>query len=199
MTWRALRKLLIAFACWGAFLALVLLTRSKILGVAFFVSVGFSAILAKVISLRRPNGPSWQTARSRFMGLCIALSICAGVAAFLWAEFSSSGPGMPDDNFPLARTVDDPADADARSVDLLHADDLRFVMGDGSGLHGYNVTKIGPDGNCEYTFFEWVAATNPNGDPANTQKWRRAVFSVKPEVWSDLRKLLVEIEFLNFN
>src|SRR5689334_16753846 len=95
-------------------------------------------------------------------------AICAAVAGLALVAWScddrrSTVVGFPQDNHPLARTVDDPASADAGSVDLVGANDFRFTMGDGSGMDGYDVVKIDSDGRCVYTFAQWRRATMPDG------------------------------------
>jgi hypothetical protein len=75
------------------------------------------------------------------------------------------------------------------------ATDLSLEMGDGGGADRYNTIKIGPDGRCQYVFFDRVQITRPDGGIAFEQRGRRTEFVIGPEVLADLRKLLVEIDF----
>jgi hypothetical protein len=92
-------------------------------------------------------------------------------------------------------TVDDPVSADADSVDLVAAKDFQFTIGDGSGLYGYNVLKLGGDGNCTYTFFEFVPDPDPKSEALNKYQWRRADFVVDAKTMADLRQALVDADF----
>jgi hypothetical protein len=135
--------------------------------------------------------------RHRIIGWSTALALCLGVVSLALAV---RGCGPRTDayntlNFPLSRTVDDPASADSGSVDLVGARDFRFIMGDGSGWHGYNVIKIGADGKSEYTFSYWVQGTDSNGSRIQTQHWKCAEFSVDAGTLAELRKLLAEVNF----
>jgi hypothetical protein len=107
---------------------------------------------------------------------------------------TNPGPVEPT-SFPLARTDDDPASADAGAVDLTGAPDFHFTFGDGSGLYGYDVLKVRADGTCRYTARGLVSTTNPSGDVESGYQWRRADFVLAPQTVTELRALLREIDF----
>ena len=135
--------------------------------------------------------------RRRLIRWSVAFTLFAGIVASALAMRGCGESSIASDpeNFPLSRTVDDPASADAGSVDLLSAGDFHFTMGDGSGWSGYNVVKIGADGSCQYTFFEWVTDRDASGNEIRKPQWKRAVFSLDAGTLADLRKLLAEVDF----
>jgi hypothetical protein len=128
----------------------------------------------------------------------VLLISCAAIATLLgawtWHARRTADPAYDGDHLP-AKTVDDPVSADAASVDLIGATDFHFTFGDGSGWHGFNVVKVGPDGRCEYTFFTYGNSDDPETPALRVQKWRRAGFTLDPRTLAALRKRLADIDF----
>lgn len=128
-----------------------------------------------------------------------------GAVAVIWAVAASSGACRHDPrpirlgggdarpytyNFPLHKSEEDPAAADAGAVDLAGAADFSFVMGEGGGQTGYNVVKLSADGVCQYTFINPAAYRYPD-EPY----WKRATFAVDAGTVAELRRLLAEIDY----
>ncbi len=122
--------------------------------------------------------------RRRAIPILITVAVAVLVGARVLTRSKRDGNA-----YILDHTVDDPAIADARSVDLINAPNFRFTFGDGSGMDGFDVLKIGPDGQCEYTFI------NPTERTGRLQ-WKRTAFQVDAPTLANLRKLLVDVKFL---
>ena len=109
------------------------------------------------------------------------VALALGTTIYVW----KAGQLPP----PLGRSIkteDDPVSAEAGSVDLVNAADFQFTWGDGSGMYGYDVVKVTADGRVTYTFAD---------PPNNATKWKYAAFTLDAQTMTDLRKLLVGMDY----
>ena len=83
----------------------------------------------------------------------------------------------------LAHTEDEKEAFPDGSKSVLNANDFVFVLGQGSGWHGYNVLKVNTTGKCEYTF---------GGE--RTGKWQRAAFLLSAAELTELQAKIVETD-----
>jgi hypothetical protein len=118
-----------------------------------------------------------------------ATSLFLGGVAVVWGAWGC------DTLWWNQHTVDDPVSAEADTVDLVGAPDFHFTMGDGSGLGGFNVIKIGADGRCEYAFFELVQGKDAKGSPVLNLQWKRAEFTLDAKTLAEFRGMLAEVNF----
>jgi hypothetical protein len=88
----------------------------------------------------------------------------------------------------LARTEADKDSYSETSKGLLAANDFVFVLGQGSGWHGYNVLRIDSDGHCEFTY---------GGE--QTGKWKRASFALSSDELVALKSQLIELNLFASN
>jgi hypothetical protein len=161
-----------------------------------------------------PIPPSSRWARWLKLAVCVA--VVALLAAAFWYRWIPGRPVPPEwarggicpDNSLSFDVEEDVPSSVAGDVEAVSAPNFLFTMGEGSGLHGYDVIQIWPNGRCEYTFpdvrplmFRPPAATRPAtapaSPPADLYPFRRAVFAVQPQVVADLRQLLVDIDYYN--
>lgn len=159
----------------------------------------------------RPS-PGWV----KWLKLFICLSVVALLAAGFWLRWIPGRPVPPEwarggdspDNSLSYQTEEDVPSSVAGDMEAVSANRFLFTMGEGKGRHGYDVIQIWPNGRCEYTFPDArtvtasSAATRPNTVPGTTPPaelapFRRATFSVSPQVVADLRRLLVDIDYFN--
>lgn len=155
----------------------------------------------------------------------ICVAITALLAAGFWFRWIPGRPvspgwargGASPDNSLTYETEDDSPATRAPDADVLNAPDFLFTMGEGSGLMGYDVIQVWPDGKCEYSYplvsrasalslpaaASTTAPTTPGGavNPASTAvpltPWQRATFTAPPQTVTDLRKLLVDTGYFD--
>ena len=85
---------------------------------------------------------------------------------------------------------------------MLASPDFLFTMGEGSGMMGFDVIQIWPDGKCEYSYPDarpglparpvTGPATAPTTSSTALTPWRRATLHIDPATVADLRRLLVD-------
>jgi hypothetical protein len=106
------------------------------------------------------------------IGAGVVIVLIASLAIFVWTRISPY------------QTEDDPANFPAGTTSSIeNAKDFLFILGQGSGWHGYDVLKVDDNGTCEATF---------GGE--RTGKWRRAKFSLTSNELTQLQKKLVELD-----
>lgn len=109
-------------------------------------------------------------------------------------EFVGDGNGAAT-NFALSKTEPDSPSARLSAADLLGAGDFEFRMGEGSGMYGYDVIKVGADGRCQYTALERTLTYDPVAKAYRRPGWRRADFTADPATVRDLRQLLADVGY----
>jgi hypothetical protein len=157
----------------------------------------------------------------------ICLAITALLAAGFWFRWIPGRPVPPEwtrggaspDNSLTYDTEDDSPATRAADADVLYSSDFLFTMGEGSGLRGFDVIRVWPDGSCEYSYPDLAGfaasalpgpalpaapappatgpTTAPVGPGAQSMPWRRATFTVPPQTVTDLRKLLVDTGYFD--
>jgi hypothetical protein len=137
--------------------------------------------------------------RLQRLRLSVLIAVAVVLGAFWCArQFqksnTSANPWDGSKRSPFGRTEDDPISAFAGSVDLIGAPDFALAIGYG-GHSGHNAIRIGSDGRCRYIYLETVEVTKPDGRIGLEHRWRGRDFEVGRQPVTDLRKLLVEIDF----
>jgi hypothetical protein len=145
----------------------------------------------------------------------ICLAVVAILAAAFWfrwvpgrpvpAEWARGG-ASPDNSLSYDVEEDVPSSV-AGDVEAVSASNFLFSMGEGGGLHGFDVIQIWANGRCEYTYPDVrplldagsakAAPTTGSAAPPDSSPFRRATFSVSPQTVADLRRLLVDVDFFN--
>lgn len=161
--------------------------------------------------------------------VAVCLALTALLAVGFWFRWIPGRPIPPEwarggnspDNSLTYETEDDSPATRVPDAIVLQAPDFLFTMGEGSGLKGFDVLQVGPDGKCEYSYPDYslfstatprtatASATPPTSGPTTTsatatgaarlaaagvemKRWRRAAFTVPPRTVADLRQLLVD-------
>jgi hypothetical protein len=125
--------------------------------------------------------------RKRAISASLIVLLLLGLVGHLRGWFTSENieaqtQAFRENHLPF-KTEDDPASKDASGLDFLTAQGLVFTWGDGSGLRGYDVVKVRPDGTVIYTF-----------QPRNAT-WKRAQFTIDAPTQQALRQLLKDIDY----
>ncbi len=159
-----------------------------------------------------PSSSRW----ARWLKVVVCLAVAALLAAGFWLRWIPGRPvppewargGVSPDNSLSYETEEDLPSSVAGDVEAVSGPDFVFTMGEGTGLHGYDVIQIWANGRCEYTFPDTRPlmgdspatshpATGAASSAADLAPFRRAFFAVDPQVVADLRRLLVDIDYFN--
>jgi hypothetical protein len=128
--------------------------------------------------------------------LMSAVGVLACAIAALYWDYSKRPSSIPYDawprlegedfgeDFPLDRSEDDLSSPRLQTADILRADDFAFTMGIGSGKDGLDVFRVDHAGNASYVF-------SADGD------WWKTEFTLPKDSLLQLRKLLIEIDYLS--
>jgi len=164
------------------------------------------------------DDPTRSSSRwANWLKLAVCLAVAALIAAAFWFRWVPGRPVPPEwarggaspDNSLSYEVEEDLPSSVAGDVEAVSGPNFLFTMGEGTGLHGYDVIQIWANGRCEYTFPDvrplmnplpattTQPTTAPGLTPADLAPFRRAVFAVNPQVVADLRRLLVDIDYFN--
>ena len=105
------------------------------------------------------------------------------------------GTGQTPTNHWLTDTMDDAPGLEVPDAELLSAHDFEFMMGEGGGLHGYDVVKVRADGTCEYTFFDYETRFDPATRVVTRPSWRRSAFQLDARTAGELRELIASTRY----
>jgi len=159
-----------------------------------------------------PSSSSWV----RWLKVAVCLAVVALLAAGFWFRWIPGRPVPPEwarggaspDNSLSYQTEEDVPSSIVGDVEAVSASNFLFSMGEGSSLHGFDVIQIWANGRCEYTYPDVrsqldaspAKATPASGPALSTTDlvpFRRATFSVSPQIVADLRQLLVDVDYFN--
>jgi hypothetical protein len=161
--------------------------------------------------------PSTSSSRgAKWLKAVVCLAVVALLAAAFWFRWIPGRPVPPEwarggaspDNSLSYETEEDVPSSKADDVGAASSPNFLFTMGEGTGLRGYDVIQIWPNGRCEYTYSDARSpldnspaqarlARAPAPSPADLAPFRRAIFAVNPQVVADLRRLLIDINYFN--